>query len=117
VFTFSFTFDGDNNSGESMKLFLTLLTFGKRVFLGTVFVSEVTRFFEFEFLARLFIAVLGDDSLTLCCDVRGFSCCFISLLGECPPFLSKDKFSGLCTKEYPTLSDVAGGSCGDGWEC
>jgi hypothetical protein len=117
VFTFSFTFEGDNNSGDSTLLILTLLTLGKRVFLGTVFVSEVRSFLKFEFLARLFTAALGDDSLTFCCDVRGFSCCFMSLLGECLAFLSKDKFSGLCTEECPTLSDAAGGSCGVDWEC
>jgi hypothetical protein len=117
VFTFSFTFDGDNNSGDSKLPFLRLLTLGKKVFLGVVFVSEVRIFFEFEFLARLFTAAIGDDSLRFCCDVRDNSCWFMSLFGECLAFLSKDKLSGLCTEECPTLSNVAGGSCGVGWEC
>jgi hypothetical protein len=60
VFKFSFTFDGDNNSGGSRPPFLMLLTF------GVVFVSEVRSFFETELLAKVFVAVLGDDSLGFC---------------------------------------------------
>jgi hypothetical protein len=111
VFTFSFTFDGDNSSGGSRPPFLRLPTFGKSILFGVVFGSEDRNLFEFELLARCFIAVLEDNSVKFCCDTGCFSWCFMmSLLGECLAVVSRGKFSGLCAEEFPALSDVAGNS-------